>query len=107
MKKLKIKKNDEVMVITGNYKGKTGRVLEVFPKKDRVLVEGVNVRKRHMRPNNQYPQGGIISKELPIHISNVMLLDSDGNPTRVYYQKEEVNGKIISVRYAKSNNKKI
>ena len=85
MKKLRIKKNDEVMVIAGNYKGKTGRVLEVYPKKDKVLVEGINVRKRHMRPNNQYPQGGIISKELPIHISNVMLIDSDGNPTRVYY----------------------
>lgn len=80
--KLKIKKGDTVIVIAGNDKGKTGRVIAVYPKKLRVLVEGVNVRKKHMRPSPAYPQGGIISKEMPIHYSNVMLIGPDGKPTR-------------------------
>jgi len=75
--KLKIKKNDTVMVITGNDKGKIGRVLEVIPDKMRILVEGVNVRTKATRPNQQNPKGGLIHKELPIHYSNVQLIDSD------------------------------
>jgi len=80
--KLKIKKGDTVIVIAGNDKGKTGRVIAVYPKKMCVLVEGVNVRKKHMRPSPAYPQGGIISKEMPIHYSNVMLVGPDGKPVR-------------------------
>ncbi|MCS7000414.1 MAG: 50S ribosomal protein L24 [Bacteroidota bacterium] len=80
--KLKIKKGDTVMVIAGDDKGKTGRVIAVYPKKMRVLVEGVNVCKKHVRPSPAYPQGGIISKEMPIHYSNVMLVGPDGKPTR-------------------------
>lgn len=82
--KLKIKKNDNVIVIAGNEKGKTGKVLKVFPKKQRVIVEGVNIRKRHSRPTRSNPQGGIIKKEAPIHISNIMLIDpKTGERTRV------------------------
>ncbi|HDN59261.1 MAG: 50S ribosomal protein L24 [Candidatus Neomarinimicrobiota bacterium] len=70
---LKIKKGDTVIVISGDDKGKVGKVLKVFPKKQRVIVEGVNFIKRHTRPSQKNPQGGIIEKEAPIHISNVML----------------------------------
>lgn len=70
---LKIKKGDTVIVISGDDKGKIGKVLKVFPKKQRVIVEGVNFIKRHTRPSQKNPQGGIIEKEAPIHISNVML----------------------------------
>jgi large subunit ribosomal protein L24 len=72
------------MVIAGNDKGKTGKVLKVFPKNSRVIVEGINIRKRHTKPNQKNPQGGIIEKEAPIHASNVMLLDPKSNePTRL------------------------
>lgn len=81
---MKIRKNDMVMVIAGNARGKTGKVLKVFPEKERVIVEGVNIIKRHTRPSQRNPQGGIIQKEAPIHVSNVMLLDPKTNePTRV------------------------
>ena len=63
------------MVIAGNSRGKTGKVLKVYPEKERVIVEGVNIIKRHTRPNQSNPQGGIVQKEAPIHVSNVMLLD--------------------------------
>jgi large subunit ribosomal protein L24 len=88
-KKLHIRKGDTVALtkaITGmrpREKGYQGRVLRVFPKTDRVIVEGVNVRVRHTKPNQSYPQGGRIEREMPIHISNVMPVDSDGMPTRV------------------------
>ena len=68
---MKIKKNDTVVVIAGAYKGKQGRVIAVFPEKERVLVEGVNMVKRHTKPNPKNQQGGIIEKEAPIHVSNV------------------------------------
>ncbi len=105
--KMKLKKDDTVMVISGNNKGETGRVLVVYNKTDRILVEGINIRKRHTKPNQENQQGGILSKELPIHISNVMIVDSDKNPTKLGFRKEEVNGKLVRVRYAKSNGKKI
>lgn len=105
--KMKIKKEDTVMVISGNYRGETGRVLEVYPKIQKVLVEGINLRKKHTKPNQQNQKGGILSKELPIHASNVMLLDSDKNTTRIGFRKEEIDGKTTLVRYAKSNDKKI
>ncbi len=69
---MRIKKNDTVKVIAGNYKGKMGRVLAVFPEQNRLIVEGVNLIKRHTRPSQRNQKGGIITKEAPIHISNVM-----------------------------------
>jgi len=82
--KMKIKKEDQVLVISGNYAGTKGRVLKVFPKTRRVIVEKVNFIKRHTRPNRETPQGGIIEKEAPIHVSNVMLVCPKCNqPTRV------------------------
>jgi large subunit ribosomal protein L24 len=69
--KLHVRKNDTVVVISGNDKGKSGKILKVFPQKTRVIVEGVNIRKRHMRPTQSRPQGAIIEREFPIHASNV------------------------------------
>lgn len=108
--KLKIKKNDIVMVITGNDKSKIGRVLEVIPDKMRILVEGVNIRTKASRPTQQNPKGGLIHKEFPIHYSNVQLIDSDKKPTRVGIRltdKKNAKGKVIKQRYAKSNGKVI
>ena len=82
---MKITKGDIVQVITGNNKGKTGRVIKVFLSKDKILVEGINIVKKHSRPTQDNPQGGIIEKEAAIHISNVMLL-ADGKITRVGYK---------------------
>jgi large subunit ribosomal protein L24 len=81
---MKIRKNDNVTVITGNDRGKTGKVLKVFPKDSRIIIEGINLRKRHTKPTQKHPQGGIMEKEAPIHVSNVMLLDPKSNePTRL------------------------
>jgi large subunit ribosomal protein L24 len=81
---MKIRKNDSVKVIAGNDKGKTGKVLKVFPKESRVIVEGINLRKKHMKPTQKNPQGGIQEKEAAIHVSNVMILDPKSNePTRI------------------------
>jgi large subunit ribosomal protein L24 len=71
---LGIKKNDTAKVLTGKDKGKSGRVLSVAPSKQKVIVEGINIVKKHMKPNKQYSQGGIIEKESPLHLSNVMLV---------------------------------
>jgi large subunit ribosomal protein L24 len=93
---LKIKRGDSVKVITGKDKGKTGTVLHVEPKKARVFVEGLNIQKRHQRPRSirdaqrAEAVGGVIEKEGPIHISNVMLLDPKTNePTRVGVRRED------------------
>ncbi len=81
---LGIKKGDTAIVLTGKNKGKQGRVLSVLPKKQRVIIEGLNIIKKHMKPNKQYTQGGIIEKEAPIHLSNVMLVCPKCNkPTRI------------------------
>ena len=82
---VKIRRDDEVIVVSGKDRGKTGKVMRVDPKKDRVYVEGLNIVKRHQRPNAGTGQGGgVVSKEGPIHISNVMLIDpKDKKPTRV------------------------
>lgn len=91
-----VKKGDKVMVITGKDKGKTGVVLAAFPKKDRVLVEGINIVKKHAKPSQLNPQGGILSQEAAIHVSNVMLLDPKTNePTRVGHKV--VDGKKVRV----------
>lgn len=82
-----IKKNDMVKVITGKDKGKSGKVMRLIPKKDRVIVEKINMVKRHMKPSQQTRQGGILDKESPIHISNLMLICSKcTDPTRVGYK---------------------
>lgn len=81
---LGIKKNDTILVITGKEKGKKGRVLSVSPLKDQLLIEKVNIIKRHMKPTRKYTQGGIIEKEAPLHISNVMLVcPKCSKPTRI------------------------
>jgi large subunit ribosomal protein L24 len=86
--KLHVRKNDQVVVVSGKDRGKRGRVLEVYPGPGRVLVEGVNIVKRHTKPNPQRNvKGGIASKEAPVHASNLMLIDPDsGKPTRVRYR---------------------
>lgn len=98
--KLNIKKGDTVQVISGEDKGKEGRVLTVYPKQHRLLIEGVNVVKRHTKPDAQNPQGGINEKEAPVHVSNVQIVDpKTGEPTRV--GRQEKDGK--KVRYAKKS----
>ena len=91
----RIKKNDVVMVTTGKDRGKQGRVVRVIPKKDRVVVEKLNMVKRHMKPGPQSRQGGILEKEAPIHISNVMLVCGKcTDPTRVGYKLLEDGKKV-------------
>ncbi len=95
MRKRKIRKDDEVIVLTGRDKGKRGAVLRVVTKTDRVLVEGVNVTKRHVKPTQAEPQGGIVEREAPIHISNVALIDPESDrPTRVRYKNLEDGRKV-------------
>ena len=90
-----IKKNDTVTIIAGKDKGKSGRVLRVIPKKDRAIVEKVNMIKRHMKPSAQARQGGILEKEAPIHISNLMLICSKcTDPTRVGYKLLDDDRKV-------------
>ena len=72
-RKFHVKKDDTVEILTGKDKGKTGKILKVIPKKSRVIVEGINIIKKHQKPTQANPEGGIISKEAPIHISNVLL----------------------------------
>lgn len=103
--KLKIKKGDVVQVMTGSDKGKTGRVLEIYPKEMRLLVEQVNLRHKHSRPTQMNPKGGKVTKEMPIHYSNVMMLDSEKKPTKLAVRFEEKAGKKVAVRYAKTNKK--
>src|SRR5690242_662461 len=93
----RIRKGDTVVVITGRDKGKTGEVLKMLPKENRAVVRGVNVVKRHQRQSaNQ--QGGIITKELPIHVSNIALTDDSGKPTRVGFRINDAGKKV---RFAK------
>lgn len=101
MSRLHVRKGDQVLVIAGKDKGKKGKILEAYPSDSRVLVEGVNIIKRHTRPNQANPQGGIVEKEAPIHASNVMVLDpKSGEPTRIG-KKILKDGK--KVRYAKKS----
>ena len=99
-KKFKLKKGDDVVVVSGRDKGKTGSILRVLREDDRVLVDGVNMVKRHTRPS-QAQSGGIVAKEAPIHISNVALADpKDGSATRVGYKFLEDGRKV---RFAKQS----
>ena len=95
----KIKKGDRVVILTGRDKGKKGEVLRVFPKESRLIVQGLNLVKKHTKPSQGDPQGGIKSKEAPLHISNVAYLDSSGEPTRVGFRMEGEK----KVRYAKKS----
>ncbi|GIO58318.1 50S ribosomal protein L24 [Paenibacillus cellulositrophicus] len=95
--KLHVKKEDTVMVISGKDKGKKGRVIAAYPRENRVLVEGVNMVKKHQKPNQSNPQGGIIEQEAPIHVSNVMHIDpKSGKVTRIGYKTLD-NGKKVRV----------
>ncbi len=82
-----------VRVMSGNHKGKEGKILYVHPKKQRVIIEGVNLIKRHMRPSQENPQGGVVEREGAIHISNVMLIHG-GKPTRIGYKKLDDGSKV-------------
>ncbi len=85
--KFKVRKGDEVIVTTGRDAGKKGEVIKVIPEKNRVLVRGINVVRKHEKVSVQYPDGGIIKKELPIHVSNVQHIDpKSGKPTRIGYK---------------------
>jgi len=95
---MRIKKDDTVVVLSGKDKGKQGKVVRALPEVDKVIVEGVNVAKRHQKPTRSMQQGGIIDKAMPIHVSNVALV-VDGKPTRVGYR---VGADGQKVRVAKS-----
>ncbi|KAA8482644.1 large subunit ribosomal protein L24 [Arcticibacter tournemirensis] len=103
--KLKIRKGDLVQVIAGDSKGKQGKILEIILKDNRAIVEGANMVSRHTKPNAANPNGGIIKKEAPIHISNLMVVDAKtGKPTRVGRQKDAA-GKLV--RIAKKSGEEI
>ena len=100
----RIRKDDLIEVTAGNDRGTRGRVLKIIPKKNRVLIQGVNLRWKHMRKSQQSPQGGRIRKEIPIHVSNVMLIDeTSDSATRIGY--ERIDGK--KVRVARKSGKPI
>ena len=105
---MKVKKGDTVVVIAGKDKGAKGKVIQAYPTRDRVLVEGVNRIKKHTRVSQNQrgaQSGGIVTQEAPIHVSNVMVVDSDGNPARIGYRVDEESGK--RVRISKRNGKDI
>ena len=102
MKKFKLKKGDKVVVIAGASKGATGNVLMIDREKDRVVVEGINMIKKHAKPSTENPQGGIIKREAPIHISNVAVADpKTGEPSRVGFRFNKYGEKE---RYSKKSN---
>jgi large subunit ribosomal protein L24 len=104
-KKLHIKKGDTVIVNTGESKGQKGRVLEVITKTNRAIVEGVNLIKKHTKPNAESPQGGIIEKEAPVHISNLMIVDpKSGEATRIGRRLND-DGKLV--RFSKKSGEEI
>ena len=103
--KIHVKKGDTVFVISGEYKGQQGRVLEVLRNKNRAIVEGMNLVSKHTKPNAQNPQGGIIKKEAPVHLSNLLLVDpSTGEPSRI---GRKLNDKGKLVRFAKKSGEEI
>ena len=103
MTKFKIKSGDTVQVITGDNKGSEGKVVKIFVDKNKAIVEGVNLVKKHTKPSAKNPQGGIIEKEAPIHISNLSLLTKKGETTRVGYKMEGDK----KVRFSKKSNEVI
>ena len=97
---MKFKKNDIVQVITGKYKGQQGRIIKVYSDKDRVIVEGVNIIKKHERPSQENPQGGIMNKETSIHSSNILYVEN-GSPVKIGYKILDNGSKV---RYSKKTN---
>ena len=105
---MKVKKGDTVVVIAGKDKGAKGKVLQAYPTRNKILVEGVNRIKKHTPISTTQrgaQSGGIVTQEAPIHVSNVMVVDSDGKPTRIGYRVDEESGK--KVRISKRNGKDI
>lgn len=105
---MKVHKGDTVLVISGKDKGAKGKVIEAYPTREKVLVEGVNRIKKHTAQSQNErgaSSGGIVTQEAAIHVSNVMVVDSDGNPTRIGYRVDEESGK--KVRVSKRNGKDI
>ncbi len=98
MAKFHIKKGDTVKVLAGEHKGQSGKVLEMIGEKNRALVEGINIIKKHEKPSAANPQGGIVEKEAPIHLSNLMYVDANGDASRIGRKKDE-SGKLV--RYSK------
>ena len=86
---IKLKKGDRVRVLTGKFRGREGEVMSVIPKKNQVIVDGINVAKRHQKPTRAMQQGGIIDKAMPLDASNVALIDSDGRPARAGYRIDD------------------
>lgn len=104
MTKIKIKKGDQVIVLAGGDKGKTGEVVRVIPSKNRAVVQSLNMIKKHTKPSATSPQGGIVEMEAPIHISNLALVDPDtGKATKVGYKMEDDK----KVRFAKKSGKTV
>lgn len=101
--KLKIKKGDKVVVISGDHKGATGTVLKVLRSEQKAIVEGVNLVSRHTKPNTKNPDGGIIKKEAPLPLCKLMVIDSKGRPTRVGRILDEKTGRLV--RYSKKEKK--
>jgi large subunit ribosomal protein L24 len=102
--KLHIKKGDTVTVIAGDSKGLQGKVLKVISEKSKAIVEGVNLISKHTKPNAKNTKGGILKKESLIHVSNLMVQDSSGKPTRIGRKIDEKTSKIV--RYSKKSEKK-
>ena len=100
MSKTKIKSDDQVMVIAGEHKGSKGKVIKLIRDQNKAIIEGINLIKKHAKPSAQNPQGGIVEKEAPIHISNLSITTAEGEATRIGYRFED--GK--KVRFAKKNN---
>ena len=99
--KLHVKKGDTVKVLAGNDKGSTGKVLVVYPKDNRAIVEGLNKIKKHTKPNPRNTQGGIVEREAPVHISNLMVVDAKGKATRIGRRLDEKTNKLV--RYSKKS----
>ena len=97
---MKIRKGDRVRVLTGKFRGKEGEVMTVLPKDNKVIIDGINVAKRHQKPTRAMQQGGIIDKAMPIHISNLSLIDSTGKATRAGYR---IGADGSKTRIARSN----
>jgi len=105
---MKIVRNDEVIVIAGNHKGKQGKVKRIFKEDNRVIVEGVNLVKRHMKPSQTNPEGGIVEKEAPIHVSNVALIDPESKKaTRVRFEGNGTDKKRVAVKSGKELKKNL
>ncbi len=103
---MRIKKNDNVIVVAGNDRNKTGKVLKVYPKVNRLIVEGINIHKRHTKPSQKSQQGGIVEKEAPIHVSNVMIVDPQSSARTRIGSKiiiDEKTGKKKIARVSKAS----